>query len=183
MRRVSRCRRDRSWLRRRCQKPGCGDDHNLVIGHQVLDCVNSVRTVQGLETLGAIELDASGTFDAMLDAALGCDLGPATHPQLEREHRWALSFPDPGTSRAVAETLAARWSRDHSEVEAPQALVDLAVAAHYGLVFADDMGFLKGWIVPSDDDPALWRLCVMPGFCAPPGHDEPIGPATIEISR
>jgi hypothetical protein len=154
-----------------------------MIGHQVLDYVNLVRTVQGLGTLGAIELDASETFDAMLDAALGCTLGPAAHPQLEREHRWALSFPDPGTARAVAEALAARWSRDHSEVEAPQALVGLAIAAHYGLVFSDDMGFLKGWIVPSDEEPALWRLCVMPGFAAPPGHEESARLTTAELLR
>ena len=154
-----------------------------MIGNQVLSRVNAVRTVQGLETLGAIELDASETFDAMLNSALGCDLGPATHPQLEREHRWALSFPDPGTARAVAETLGARWSRDHSEVEAPQALVDLAIAAHHGLVFSDDMGFLKGWIGSSDNDPALWKLCVMPGFAAPPGHGEFAGLTTAELSR
>jgi hypothetical protein len=154
-----------------------------MIGHQVLDCVNSVRAVQGLDTLGAIELDAAETFDAMLDTALGCTLGPAAHPQLEREHRWALSFADPATARAVAQTLAARWSRDHSEVEAPQALVDLAIAAHYGLVFSDDMGFLKGWIVPSDNDPTLWKLCVMPGFAAPPGHAESAGLTAAELSR
>jgi hypothetical protein len=152
-----------------------------MIGYQVLDCINAVRTVQGLETLGAIELDASETFDEMLDAALGCTLGPAAHPQLDREHRWALSFPDPGTARAVAETLGARWSRDHSEVESPQALVDLAIAAHHGLVFSDDMGFLKGWIVPSENDPSLWKLCVMPGFAAPPGHEESAGLKTAEL--
>ena len=49
---------------------------------------------------------------------------------------------------------------------------------HHGLVFTDADGFLRGWIEPTDADPSVWNLHLMPGHEYPQGH----GPAVQERS-
>jgi len=43
------------------------------------------------------------------------------------------------------------------------------IVLHYGLVFVDPNGLLRGWIEPTENDPTVWDLHLMPGQPYPTG--------------
>ena len=48
----------------------------------------------------------------------------------------------------------------------------LNIALAFNLVFLHESRLLlRGWIEPTENDPATWRLHLLPGYDYPPGHD------------
>src|SRR5207244_2946944 len=66
--------------------------------------------------------------------------------------RFVLRFADVAVAEAVAAEIKQPQAPDRLEVLAPDAVVSLVCALHYGLVFEDADGFLTGWIEPTDAD-------------------------------
>ena len=63
-----------------------------------------------------------------------------------------MRFADRSTAADVAAAAGAPWLPDRSEVALPWDVVDFAVAAHLGLIEADDSGHVVSWFAPVDDE-------------------------------
>src|SRR4051794_38163389 len=122
----------------------------------LLDFVERIRTLQDLPLAGAIVLLGTVPDDpeqCVLAAALGAPVGPVggTGPD---DHEWdaALWLSDRLTARRIGIVMGLEWRADPPAVRLPGDVADLAVSQHRGCVEADEIGFLRGWWVPSDDD-------------------------------
>jgi hypothetical protein len=60
-------------------------------------------------------------------------------------------------------------TEQNCEVLATDAMGSHDIAAFYRLVIYENR-ILRGWIEPTDDDPAVWDLHLMPGETYPQGH-------------
>ena len=58
---------------------------------------------------------------------------------------------------------------------APEAIDSVIIASHFGLIFVDADGFLRGWIDPTPENPGVWDLHLMPGERYPDGHEPRTG--------
>ncbi len=61
---------------------------------------------------------------------------------------WVMRFSDRLVARRVGIVMGLAWRPDPPEVTLPDALVDLCVSEHFGVIEVDDIGFLKCWWVP-----------------------------------
>lgn len=143
-------------------------------GQEVLDAINAVRSTVGLGPLGAIELEGSGHNDralcvtCALNAAAQCNITVGCEPGTCRTR--VFRFDEHDRAVLVAAATGVPVSLEEPEAATPMALDSLCIADAYGLTFVDDVGRLRGWIEPSDDDPTRWDLHLMPGYGYPPGH-------------
>lgn len=143
---------------------------NTDLGERVLAFINRVRTIQELDELSAIDLKNTIPDDmsrCVLARAMQCEIDGARHPAWASDHRWVMRFADRAMARLVGIVTEQEWAGEHREVALPEDLVDLAVAAHAGVLLSDEPGFLRGWWVPADEEGTEWRLHVMPGFRSP----------------
>jgi len=129
---------------------------------RLLDFVNAVRALQGREpvdTLPLVATEADDDRDGFVAVTLGCEAGDALDPEWSAQDRWVLRFSASRDAEDVAAMFGLPLSRRYNEVMAPADLVDLMVSEHFGLVEADDEGFVRGWWVPIDGRDAVmeWR--------------------------
>jgi hypothetical protein len=142
-----------------------------VKGLELLNDVNAIRACRGKAPIARISLCGTCPDDPRrcpVASATGATVTVGSHPPWL--HRFVLRFEHLEVAQAVAGTIGQPCAPDRPEVLAPDAVVSLACAVHYRLVFEDDDGFLRGWIEPTDDDPSVWDLQLMPGEPYPQGH-------------
>ncbi len=121
----------------------------------VLDFINRVRTLQDLGEWGALPLlrtEADDEHHDVVASALGVSVGESEHHDWAAQGRWVMRFADRLTARRIGIVTGLEWRGDPPEVQLPDALVDLAVSQHLDIVVRDDVGFVRGWWVPGDDD-------------------------------
>jgi hypothetical protein len=136
-------------------------------GTQLLAAVNRVRAVQELEPLRCLTMLGAAVREedgCVLAHAMQCEMGGASDPAWEADGRWVLRFRDCWTARIVALELGREWEPEHFEVQAPELLVDFAVAFELGEVEPDEFGFVRAWRVPAGEDGSTdeWCRFVMP---------------------
>jgi hypothetical protein len=141
-------------------------------GIQLLAAVNRVRAVQEPEPVVCLALHGAetGSEDACILAhAMQCAVGGASDPAWAAAGRWVLGFRDRWTARMVALELEQAWHPGYLEVEAPELLVDFAVAFELDEIEPDEIGFVRAWRVPTGDDDDASERCrfVMPGMESP----------------
>jgi hypothetical protein len=107
----------------------------------------------------------------VLGSALGISVGGSEHPEWSARGRWVIRFDDASVAHRVASSLGQEWLTEPAEVVLPDALVDLAVSNHYGVVVEDDEGWVRGWWVPDDDG--------LPEFITPTDPLVPCGNADV----
>lgn len=140
-------------------------------GLDLLNDINAIRACQGKPPIARIALP--GTVP---DDPARCPVASLTNALVTvgSSDPWVKRFVLRFGHMAIAEDVAAELGQpnapDMPEVLAPDAVVSLACALHYGLVFEDAQGFLTGWIEPIDADQGVWDLHLMPGQSHPPGH-------------
>jgi hypothetical protein len=150
-------------------------------GYSLLAEVNIVRGVLGTASVGQLvhaQVTRMDGIDALADV-LGCDAGPGI------TERWSqqltLRLPDESTTEAVAEALRQPFDAEACEVLATDAMISFDLAAFYKVaMWSEDV--LRGWFEPTDDDPSVWDLHLMPGELYPPGH-APKGYEEMPLSR
>jgi hypothetical protein len=123
--------------------------------------------VQELEPLRCLTMLGAETGDedgCVLARAMQCAIGGASDPAWAAAGRWVLRFHDRWTARIVALELGREWHPEHFEVEAPELLVDFAVAFEFGEVEPDEIGYVRAWRVPAGDEGSTdeWCRFVMP---------------------
>jgi hypothetical protein len=158
-------------------------------GLNLLNDINSIRACQGKSPIARISLPGTLPDDPRrcpVASASGATVTVGTDPRWL--DRFILRFDCIAVARAVAVEIAQPHTSDRPEVLAPDAFVSLAYAVHHGLIFEDPDGFLRGWMEPTDSDPSVWDLHLMPGQRYPKGHapriaDEPAGPQAVTRSR
>lgn len=119
----------------------------------LLDFVERVRTLQDLPLVGAISLSDAVVDDeerCVLALALGCRVGGVETS--EGEWPMAMHFPDRLLARRIGIVMGLPWSATPPAVRLPDAIADVAVSHHFGLTEAGELGFLRGWWVPVDED-------------------------------
>jgi hypothetical protein len=157
-------------------------------GLALLNDINSIRACQGKSPIARISLPGTLPDDperCPVASVTGATVAVGTDSRWLR--RFVLRFDSIAVARAVAAEIAQPHASDRPEVLAPDAVVSLVCAVHYGLVFEDPDGFLRGWIEPTDGDPSVWDLQLMPGQPYPDGHtpriaDEPADPQAVTRS-
>jgi hypothetical protein len=165
--------------RARQEAPRAGDSHP-VKGLELLNEINSIRACRGKAPIARISLPGTLPNDPLrcpVAAATGATVTCGSHPEWLK--RFVLVFDEVEVARAVSAQIGQPCAPDEPEVLASDAMVSFLCAIHFGLVFDDADGFLKGWIEPSDDDPSIWDLHLMPGVAYPRGHEP--RPAAREV--
>lgn len=140
-------------------------------GLQLLNNVNAIRACRGKPPIARISLCGTCPDDPLrcpVASVTGAAVSVGSHPLWLK--RFVLRVADSEIARAIAGTIGQACAPDRPEVLAPDAIVSFVCAVHYGLAFEDADGFLKGWIEPTDNDPSVWDLHLMPGEPYPPGH-------------
>ncbi len=139
-------------------------------GHRLLAEVNIVRAVLGMPPLGRIKIvgHVRNCGQCTIRHAAGCGAASGVDPAWTRS--LTLKFFDEKATRDAGGALGRPFNETSCEVLAPDAISSLDIATHFGLVFVDPEGYLRGWIEPSDADPHVWDLHLMPGQDYPPGH-------------
>ena len=152
-------------------------------GRGLLRAINAVRLCQGRFPINRIAL-----AETLADDPVRCPVAAATgvvvtsSTAADGTERFVMRFSTAIVARTVAEELGQKLARDRREVIVPDPMVSLIVAVHYGLVFDDGEGFLRGWIEPTDANNAVWDLHLMPGHDYPKGHD-PWEASDLPVSR
>lgn len=118
----------------------------------VLDFINRVRTI--CELTEWVELPFLGTepdheTGCVVAAALGVPVGESGNPEWAAQGLWVMRFDDLRLARRVGVVTGQAWLSESPEVRLPEVLVDLAVAQHLDAVVPDDVGFVRGWWVPT----------------------------------
>jgi hypothetical protein len=103
-----------------------------------------------------------------LDSLIGANVTFGSHHGWER--RFVLRLDDVAVARAVSAAIEQPHAPDRPEVLASDAIDSFVIALAFGLVFEDADSFLSGWIEPTENDPSVWDLHLMPGHSYPPGH-------------
>jgi len=142
----------------------------------VLDFINRIRTLQQLDEWNALPLlgaEADDEHNDVVAAALGVPVGESEHPDWAAQGHWVMRFPDRLTARRVGIVCGLAWLPEPPEVRLPDALVDLAVSQHLDVVVRDDVGFVRGWWVPDEQNG-------MPVFLTP---TDPLIPGDCDLHR
>lgn len=129
----------------------------------LLEFVERVRALQDLPPVGAIDLAATIPDDAercVLSTALGGTVHAVGWNDQGCDPLWtsALIVEDRLVARRIGIVMGLEWQADPPAVRLPDEVGDLGVAQHWGVVEADDMGFLRCWWVPVDDDQGRWTF-------------------------
>lgn len=146
-------------------------------GQLLLSEINVIRAALGKGSIEMIRIDPDVLHagENAIATAAGCGIGfgeeDAERQRTDWPERITLKFHDPDTTRAVAAALEQPYNARNHEVLATDAINSLILAAHFGLVFIDADSYIRGWIEPTDNDPAIWDLFLMRGYPYPPGHE------------
>jgi hypothetical protein len=150
----------RADTRGRCQEARPRRDPSKVTS--IIDFADAVRALCGRPHRRALPLancERDSDERCVVAAALGVSVGESAHPSWAVDGRWVMRFADPATARRVGIGLDQPWRAEPAEVLLPDALVNLAVSHHYGVVVPDDGGDVRGWWLPGADG--------LPVFCTP----------------
>ncbi len=140
-------------------------------GLQLINEINAIRACRSEAPIARISLAGALSREdrCPLESIIGAEVTLGSCPEWAK--RCLLRFDDIALARAVAAEIGRPHASDRPEVLAPDAIDSFVIALAFGLVFEDDDGFLRGWIEPTDGDPSVWDLHLMPGEKYPPGHE------------
>lgn len=139
----------------------------------VLGFVNTVRALCGRPARRALPLtgcERDRDDRCVVSMALGLEVGDSAHPPWAADGRWVMRLSDAATARRVGARTGQAWRAHPPEVRLPEALVDLAVSHHLGLVVPDDDGRVRGWWLPGADGFPAFRTPEAPVARRNAGH-------------
>lgn len=155
-------------LRREAPTMGANGDW---VGNYLITTVNTIRTGVGLPLIEDLRFEPC---DHARWGCLDCALGAATTGSLREGGErggYLLDLGDPVQAARAAAALGCKHEPGSPSISLPAEIERLVIADAFGLALRDGKGVLTGWIEPSDPDPHLWELHLLPGRAYPPGHE------------
>ena len=128
--------------------------------------------VVGLAPVRVIPLEGTDPQNPALcpiAATAGCTVAKGVAEEWRRH--FTLRFSTGVLARAAGLALNQPYNEGTREVLATATIRTFVIAVSYGLAFEDARGSVRGWIDPTDANPAAWNLHLMPGNDYPKGHN------------